>query len=139
MGFATMNGVNAARGMQNTKPNGPATFQQAYQPQAGGVGNPYQAPAAQSAMGSSYTAQGGMMGTGRGPQGGGAQQSSMYAPMHVGAVGAASNGQNTSGNANGHGVVAGQTMPSAVGPEQQMPPFDPNDPNNAALAGYMAR
>lgn len=42
--------------------------------------------------------------------------------------------QHNAGPDNG-GVVAGLTMPNAVQP-QQGPAFDPNDPRNAALAGY---
>lgn len=41
-------------------------------------------------------------------------------------------------NGNNQGVTAGNAPPQ-LAPGPQAPAFDPNDPNNAALAGYMAR
>lgn len=129
MSFASLNAVKASRGMQGTARSAPAQFQQptlAPPPQASpNNGNPLVGP---QAAGSSYTMGSGMMGTGR--------QTSYARPTQITST---SNGmvagQTAGGSADGHGVVAGNTVPSAVGP-QQMPAFDPNDPANAALAGY---
>ncbi len=93
------------------------------------------APMAGVPVGSSYTLGAGM----RAP----VQQAASR--MDRGSV--ASNNQSAtgayaSGNmANSQGVISGQSaaaLPSVVGPAPTAN-FDPNDPRNAALAGYMAQ
>ncbi len=122
MSFSSINAVRASGGLGGTTRSGPATFappmpqRQERHPQA-------------PPPGSSYTLGAGMQSTGRMPQTsgpfGGSNMMQLNGPPQ------------TTNMANSSGVVAGSTQPSAVGPQQQMQ-FDPRDPNNAALAGYMA-
>lgn len=121
MSFASLNAVNANKGMMGTSPTAQATFPGANLPPtpgpAGMQGPGYNAyDGGGSATGSAYTHGMGLMMTG--PQTGSSTQL-----------------QNSQANPDGHGVTPGVQVPSAVGPEQQLQ-FDPNDPRNAALAGY---
>ena len=135
MSFSSLNAVNAARGMQGTTPKQPA-FGQPYQPPPPGV--QAQGPGPQGQPGSSYNASRGMMGTQMSMGNVPAPQMGPARPQPGVAQGSAQAQVNpTNIVAGSTGVNAVQGMPSAVGPQQQMQ-FDPNDPNSAALAGYMA-
>ena len=81
--------------------------------------------------GSSYTMGAGLAQTGR---------NALAMPGYAGSThttlnGTAGHQANAAGNVNGNGVVAGQTMDSAVG-EDTTPAYDASSPNNAALAAY---
>ncbi len=122
MSFSSINAIRASGGLGGTTRQAPATF-------AGPQLAPQPQPMGPVRNGSSYTIGAGMQNTGRALPGNEINRLTMG-----GGIGPQSS---SAANANGHGVIAGVAQPSAVGPEQQMQ-FDPNDPNNAALAGYMA-
>lgn len=118
--FSTMNGVTAARaqsgGMQGTTPT-PVhpSPQQPMGRQAPGV----YAGGGQSAVSYAPSYQ-------LAPGGGGMMGTMPHADLSF------------QGQTEGSGVQPGQRGPNV--PQAAPPPaFDPNDPNNAALAGYMAR
>ena len=111
MSFASMNAFNASKGMSGTQRATSATFnpaqsqplQAAPQGMSGGESVP--------PIGSSYTAQGGMMGTGR-------QRTVIDMP-------------------NAQGVVAGRPQQANVGqPPPQLTAAQMQDPANAAMAGF---
>lgn len=131
MSFATMNGITQTRqavggGMQGTNrtPTHPA--------QVSGAAGPYAMPPAQSmGPGAAAYAQGhaapgaGMMGSQGNPIGGNQMQNNQARMQWTAAT-------------PGSGVAPGVQGPN-LPPPPQGPAYDPNDPNNAALAGYMAR
>jgi hypothetical protein len=129
MSFASLNAVNASRGMQGSKQ--PQTFQ----------GQSNQGPMApygsQQPTGMPSVHQ--QMPQGMPPPTGpnGSQAYGMQATLPSQYVNRAQQGANIAPQ-HAPGVVPGQQMPSAV-PQQMPMKFDPNDPANAALAGYMAR
>ncbi len=164
MPFATLNGVQAAGGMQGTT-RAPATFN--------GQPAPVNAPmgmAASQYNGGAGTARGGidgMGGSGMGagdygvpgiqpnPGGGGSGYGSAYnraSGMMAGGVnGTTTQQQNSQATANGHGVTPGVAQQSAV-PQQAPPTLESiqqemarrgvgaqlnANPQNSALAGYM--
>ena len=125
-GIMTMNGVNAAKGLQGTSRTQAATFS--------GLGAQLQAPpqgmsgpmlSATAPQGSSYTAGAGM--------GGG---TSRYA--HLGTnLASVSNSAARLPQSDSHGVVAGQGQQANVGQAPpRMTPEEMQDPANAAMAGY---
>lgn len=125
MSFATMNGVNAAKGLQGTERTQQATFAGLGAPLQSapqGMGGP-QMMAPQAAQGSSYTIGNGMQGTGRATLAG--TQASALA------------GYNVADTANQQGVVAGHQQQANVGqPPPQMTQAQMQDPANAAMAGF---
>ena len=130
MSFASMNGITQARaavggGMQGTNrtPTHPA--------QVTGASGPYARPPPQAGPGAAAFAQthtaapAGMMGSQGHPIGGSQLQNNQARMQWTAAT-------------DGSGVAPGVQGPN-LPPPPQGAPFDPNDPNNAALAGYMAR
>ncbi len=143
MSFASLNGVNAAKGMQGTARTGTATFGGQAAAGPGGM-----APAPPNYGDNGYTGGGGLDGApipgqgvktfGRTPINPNLPQGSSYTKgAGMAMTGSSTQNQNSQGSANGNGVAPGVQIGSAVGPEQQMQ-FDASDPANAALAGYMA-
>lgn len=126
MSFASLNGVNAARGIGGTVRANTATFNQAAAAplagQAQGMGP--QSAAASSPLGSSYTQGAGMQNTGR-----------MGTSMdQVGSVGEL----DQLANVDPHGVNPGRQgkMANVGAMPAPMSTADMQDPENAALAGY---
>ena len=126
--FATMNNVNAARaqsgGMQGTTSHARSPVAPVAQP------NPYTQPGQQGSTVSSASD------PGPGQAYAGASATAMPG---MGMMGTHPNADlRYEGATDGSGVQPGARAPQV--PQGAPPPgFDPNDPNNAALAGYMAR
>ncbi len=143
MSFASMNGINAAKGMSGTTRQTTAAFTPTTQPLSAppqGMTPPPQP--VQNYMGAV---------TGKinptAPTSGGTQGLSVIGNPYAGSSYTKGNGMrggndkvglSVAAGPNPNGVVAGIAGPSAVGPMPTGPQFDPNDPRNAALAGYMA-
>ncbi len=132
MSFASLNGVNASKGLQGSNRTSAATFAGAGAPLQGAPqGMTNGSMQAAPALGSSYTRGAGMTG---GPltQGLYGDANSKMSGGPSGAV-----GLQQSGHLSG-GVVPGQGVASAV-PYQaptQMSQAEMQDPNNAAMAGF---
>ncbi len=127
MSFSSFNAVRAAGGMQGTTRAARPTAE-AWQP-AGATRVPSDVPlpvpggiqplSPQAAIRSPY-----------GPQNAGGGSGMMASRSHGGAAQYINQGQTLGG-----GVMPGAPAPQLQGPAPVK--FDPNDPNNAALAGYM--
>ncbi len=128
MSFSSINAVRASGGLGGTTRQSPATFAGPQIQQPVPQHPPLMAPPRPVDMSSAYTVGAGMQNTGRVPQIGQANRTiASRGDMRMATV------------PDAHGVIAGSTSatPNVIPPQQALQ-FDPNDPNNAALAGYMA-
>ena len=129
MAFNSLNGVNAAKGLQGTSRQANATFSGLSGPIQGppqGMAAP-QGPVAQAApVGSSYSLGGGMQGTGR---------TLGLTKADAGPLRSLTGGENTP---DANGVISGKQQAMAnvgqVGP--QLTQAQMQDPENAAMAGF---
>ncbi len=115
-GLNSLNGVNAARGMQGTARMNTATFNPTASGPMSGPAQGMSAPMAAAPTGSSYTRGMGMLGTGMVP--------------------GSSQVTRATGGPDAGGVVAGREGRNPVMGMPQEAPIDMTDPNNAAMAGY---
>jgi hypothetical protein len=132
--FASLNAVNAAKGMQGTNRQAAATFAGAGAPLTGAPqGMTVDYGAGVAPQGSSYT-----QGAGMGGGSSGVSSLATNAPKEYGTAQAGGAIGMLQSGALSNGVVPGKTVPSAV-PQQappQMSAAEMQDPNNAAMAGF---